>query len=380
MAGSKKVMWLVKGLGVGGVEQLLAMSVPYLNRGEFSYEIVYLVPWKDSLSGYFHANGIPVSCLNLKSHFDLRVIPRLAAFLSKRKPDLLEIHLPYPGIVGRVAGKFARISPILYVEHSLAVQRDLRRLRILSFLGNVLTYPLNDFIVTVSEDTRRDVQRYCFMKRPIQVVYNGIDLAKIDRRRANVVDIRRALGIPDSHKVVGHVANLLPKKRQEDLLKAAMNILKTFPLVTFIIVGRGPLDQKLRETACNLGISKNVIFTGFVDNLYEVMQTFDIFVMSSIYEGFGISLVEAMALGKPAVVTRVGGMPEVIEDGVSGLWAEPRAPEDLARKILTLLTNDDLRKTMGESAQQQATQKFDIRKRVAAMEGVYRKLLSVKDD
>lgn len=380
VVGSKKVMWLVKGLGVGGVERLLATSVPYLNREDFSYEIAYLDPRNDSHSEYFRANGIPAFCLDLKNHLDLRVILRLRALLRERKPDLLEIHLPYPGIVGRIAGRLAGVSPILYVEHSLAVQIELRRLRILGFLGNVLTYRLNDLIVTVSEDTRREVEQYCFTKRPIQVVYNGIDLAKIDGTRANVVDVRQALGIPEGHKVVGHVANLLPKKRQEDLLKAAKRVLETFPLVTFVIVGRGPLDRKLRETAHNLGIQNNVIFAGFVDSLYEVMQTFDIFVMSSQYEGFGISLAEAMALGKPAVVTQVGGMPEVIEDKVSGLLAKPRAPADLACKILALLMNDDVRRTMGESAKRRVRQRFDIRRRVAAMEDIYRNLLGANEN
>jgi glycosyltransferase involved in cell wall biosynthesis len=106
------------------------------------------------------------------------------------------------------------------------------------------------------------------------------------------------------------------------------------------------------------------------------MQTFDIFVMSSDYEGFGISLVEAMALGKPAVVTRVGGMPEVVEENVSGLLVNPRSPEDLSGRLLSLLRDDNLRTAMGQAAQQRVRQKFDIRDRVTAMENIYRKLIN----
>jgi glycosyltransferase involved in cell wall biosynthesis len=371
----KKVIWLVKGLGVGGAENLLAMSVPYLNREEFSYEIAYLLPWKNALANYFSDNGIPVTCLNHKSPIDLRIIPRMVNFLKEHKPDLLEIHLPYTGIFGRVSARLAGIRPVLYVEHSLAVQRDLHRLHILTFLINALTYPMNDYVVAVSEDTRRDVRRYCLGKRPIQLVYNGIDLAKIITKDDEVADTRHALGIPEGHRVVGHVANLVLKKRQDILLKAAREIVNVDPNVTFVIVGRGPLDRKLKRLARRLGIQNNVIFTGFVDDLYKVMQTFDIFVMSSDYEGFGISLVEAMALGKPAVVTRVGGMPEVVDENVSGLLAKPRSPEDLAAHLLSLLQDDNLRRTMGQAAQWQVRQKFDIRNRVAAMENIYRKLI-----
>lgn len=376
MGNRKKVTWLVKGLGIGGVEQLLAMSVPYLDREEFSYEIVYLLPWKNNLAAYFSKNGIPVSCLNTRHPADLRVIPRLVAHLKQQKPDLLEIHLPYPGIIGRIAGRIAHVHPILYVEHSLAVQKNLTRLHVLSFLGNILTYSLNDCIVAVSEDTHREVLRYCPKRVATRVILNGIDLARCDTKQNDIQNVKKSLGVPEGHLVVGHVANLLPKKRQVDLLKAAKIVLASFPDVTFVIVGRGPLAQNLKDAARQMGIQDNVIFTGFVDDLYQVMRTFDIFVMSSIYEGFGISLAEAMALGKPAVVTRIGGMTEVVEDHVSGLLVEPRAPEDLAQKILALLSDDDLRRTMGHAAQLQVKQKFDIRRRVADMEDLYRKLLN----
>jgi glycosyltransferase involved in cell wall biosynthesis len=377
MDNRKKITWLVKGLGVGGVEQLLAMSVPYLSRQDFSYEIVYMLPWKDKLVGHFTANGIPVSCLDTRSPADLRVISRLTSYLKERRPDLLEIHLPYPGIIGRFAGKLARIKPIVYVEHSLAVQKNLYRLHFLSYLGNILTYSLNDYIVAVSEDTHRDVRRHCPGGMPTSVVYNGINLAGLNEKRYDIAGTRKSLGIPADHKVVGHVANLLPKKRQEDLLRAAQRVLAASPGVTFVIVGRGPLEKKLKETARHLGIQDNVIFTGFVEDLYEVMQTFDVFVMSSSYEGFGISLAEAMAMGKPAIATRTGGMTEVIEDGVSGLLVEPRNPEGLAGSILTLLDDDNMRMTMGRAARERIIQRFDVRKRVAAMENLYRSLLNI---
>jgi len=376
----KKILWLLKGLGIGGTENLLAMSVPYLNREEFSYEIAYLLPWKNALTGYFTENGIPVTCLNQRNPIDLRIIPRLVKLLKERQPDLLEIHLPYTGFFGRISARLAKIRPVLYVEHSLAVQMGLRRFHFLTFLSNSFTYPLNDYVVAVSEDTRKDIRKYCLGKSPVQVVYNGIDLQKIALINGNQKDAKRYLGIPEGHKVVGHVANLLPKKRQDILLKAARIVLDVSPDVTFVIVGRGVLEQKLKDLALRLGIQDNVIFTGFVEDIYKVMQAFDIFAMSSDYEGFGISLVEGMALGKPAVVTSVGGMPEVVEENVSGLLARPRSPEALADRLLTLLRDDDLRKNMGQAAQLRVRQKFDIRDRVTAMENIYRKLIGNAND
>lgn len=374
MTKKTKILWLTKGLGTGGTENLLASSLPYLNREEFSYEVAYLLPWKNALLGKFEAQNIPVSCLNHKNPLDIRVIPKLTKFLKEHKPDILEIHLPYTGFLGRISAKLARIGPILYVEHSLAVQIGIRRFHILSFLGNILTYPLNDYIVTVSQDTCNDVKKYCFTKKPIQVVLNGIDIKKIEDSRTNITKIKQSFDIPINHKIVGHVANLLPKKRQDILLDAAKIVINEFPQVTFVLVGRGPLEQKLKSLTLKLGIQNNVIFPGFVDDLYGIMQTFDVFVMSSQYEGFGISLAEAMALGKPAVVTRVGGMVEVVEDMVSGFLVDAKTPHELAARILILLRNDDLRSTMGHAAEKRVREQFDIKKRVMTMENIYRKL------
>lgn len=370
----KKIIWFLKGLGMGGTENLLAMSVPYLNRNEFSYEIVYLENWNDAMEKRFIAGGIPVTCLRQGNPMDLRIIPRLVTFLKEKQPDIFEVHLPYPGMIGRIAAKLARIKPILYVEHSLAVQINLERMHIVSFMGNMLTYPMNDYVVAVSRDTKRDIRRYSLVKKPVEVVYNGVDLGKIADRGTNVAKVRQVLGVPEGYKVVGHVANLLPKKRQDILLKAARKVIDAYPDVVFIIVGRGPQDTRLKQLARLLEIQDKVIFAGFVDDLYEVMRTFDVFTMSSDYEGFCISLAEAMALGKPAVVTRVGGMPEVVEDNVSGFLANHRSPEDLADQILKLLRDDELRTKMGEAARTRAILRFDIRKRVAAMENIYRKL------
>jgi glycosyltransferase involved in cell wall biosynthesis len=377
MAALKKVMWLIKGLNLGGAEQLLASSVPYLDRSRFSYEITYFMPELRYLASYFSDNRIPTFCLESSGEWDVRVIPRLVRLLRERKVDVLDCHLPYAGVIGRIAGQLAHIKPIIYTEHDLSVQRTMSRLHYLSYLANIVTFPLNDLIINVSRFTYQDVKRHNIWHTPLELVYNGIDLSKVMANHTDIAGIRQQMEIPASNKIVGHVANLRREKKQGDLLKAAKQVLEGFPQVTFIIVGRGAYESKLKKLARDLGIQNNVVFTGFVEDVYQVMEVFDIFVMSSSNEGFGISLAEAMALGKPAVVTRIGGMCEVVEDKVSGLLAEPRDIGDLADKMLTLLKDDKLRGKMGQAARQRVRQ-FDIRRRVAAYEGIYEKLLGIK--
>ena len=367
----KKVLWLVKGLGVGGAEKLLAASVPYLDRSRFDYEIAYFLPWKTALVDYFASHGIPVFCVNGRNPLDPRVIGRLVHLLKERRVDILDIHLPYPGVVGRIAGRVAGVRPIIYTEHSLAVQRRITGFRFVSFLANVFTYGLSDLILTVSRDTYDDVQRFNFWHRPVRLIYNGIDLERFAPRRASRMAVQKALRIPENNKIVGHVANLVPKKKQEDLLLAARIVITQYPEVTFVLVGRGPLLDELRRLAHQLGIERNVVFTGFVEDLVEVMDAFDIFALSSLYEGLPTVVIEAMALGKPVVATKVGGTPEIITDGADGFLARPGDPEDLAQKLLKLLRDEQLKGDMGRSALEKVHERFDIRRRVREVEEIY---------
>lgn len=370
-----KVMWLIKGLGVGGAEQLLANSVPYLDRSRFSYEIAYFLPWKNALVSQFTSRGVPAFCLNARTPLDLMVVRRLARLLRERQVDILDCHLPYPGVIGRLAGRLAGVPVVMYTEHSLAVQRRIEGLRYISFFANVFTYFGADLILCVSGDTYQDVRRFNLWRTPMQHIYNGIDLAPLESGQVDRAAARQAMGIPAGHRVVGHVANMASKKRQVDLLKAARLVVGQDSDVTFLLVGRGPELEKLRRMARDMGLERHVILPGFVDDLRVAMSAFDVFVLSSLYEGLPTVIMEAMAMGIPPVATRVGGTPEIISEGVDGFLVRPMAPEEIARKVLALLRDDSLRQAMSERGRRKVRELFDIRRRVREVEEVYQQLL-----
>ena len=375
-----KVLWLIKGLGVGGAEQLLVNSLPHLDRDRFSYQVAYFLPGKDHLVSSFRQADVPVSCLDGRHPYDLRVVGRLRRLLETRRIDILDAHLPYSGVVGRVAGRLARTPVRIYTEHSLAVQRRLSRLRFLGFLANVLTYPLNDLVVSVSADTHRDVQRFNFGRTPTRLVYNGIPLEAFQDPAVDVGATRRTLGIPSGHRVVGHVAKMVSKKRQEDLLRAAGMVLQRRSDVTFVLVGDGELRPRLEELADELGIRANVVFAGYVDSVVDVLATFDVFTLSSLYEGLPTVVIEAMALGVPVVATRVGGASEIVTDRADGLLTPPRDPRALAMGILRLLGDEPLRRAMGERARASVRERFDMPRRVREMEELYLELLASRQE
>jgi glycosyltransferase involved in cell wall biosynthesis len=369
-----RVLWLIKGLGAGGAEQLLVNSLPHLDRSRFDYHVAYILPWKDDNVPFFTAHDVPTSCLEGRTPADLGVVSRLQRLLEDLRIDVLDSHLPYSGVIGRVAARRAGTPAVVYTEHSLAVQRQLAGLHFVSFVANTLTYGMNDLVVSVSRDTFRDVNRFTFGRVPVRLVYNGIPLDSFDR--ATIRADRSALGVPEAHKVVGHVATFTPKKRQHDLLHAAKLVLAEDPDVSFVLVGKGALRPELEALARELGISEHVVFPGFVPDLTAAMVCFDVFALSSLYEGLPTVAIEAMALGVPVVATWVGGTPEIVNHDHDGILVPPSDPPAMARGILRLLGDDGLRAEMGARAEQSARSKFDIRRRVAEMEAVYDELLS----
>jgi glycosyltransferase involved in cell wall biosynthesis len=187
--------------------------------------------------------------------------------------------------------------------------------------------------------------------------------------------VRREFNIPDGTLLVGTVANLKAKKGYRYLLQAAAVVRRELPDVRFLVVGQGPEESFLRGEARRLGLDGTVIFAGYRDDASRVASAFDVFALPSLYEGLSIALIEAMSLGKPSVVTRTGGVPEVVEHGQHGLTVPPGDADELATALLALLKDDDLRSRMGREAMRRAAA-FDIRSAVRRMEEVYQEVLS----
>ncbi len=370
MADRTKVLWLTKGLDAGGAEKLLAMSLPYLNRSIFDYKVAYFLTHRNQLVPEFERQSIPIFCLKSEKFYDFRAIFKLARLLRESEIDILHIHLPYPGILGRVAAHLSGVKAVVYTEHSM-----LERQRRLTRLGNLLTYPLNDVTIAVSDAVLHSVLYRQIFKHGIFVtIHNGIDLNAIEIADTCRVSLKESLGIPAHHQVVGNVANLRPGKGHQYLLEAAQLVLNQCPDVTFVIVGREKekVDlERLQELAQRLEIQDRVIFTGFRRDVFQVMSTFDIFVLPSLWEGFGIVLLEAMALGKPVIGTDVDGIPEIIADGLNGFLVEPRNSQQLANRILRLLHDETLRNRMGQNGMQKVRLRFSIERTVKEMEKVY---------
>src|SRR6185503_18460582 len=172
------------------------------------------------------------------------------------------------------------------------------------------------------------------------------------------------LYLPTHAPIVGNVAALVPHKGQQHLIDAAAIVVKQVPDVRFVVLGEGELREKLERQIKEKHLERHVFLAGFRANALELTKGFDIFAMSSVSEGMCTALVDAMAASKPAVATAAGGIPEVMQDGVTGFLTQPRDHVTMAEKLVVLPKDPALRARMGEAALARALERFTVEKMV----------------
>jgi glycosyltransferase involved in cell wall biosynthesis len=200
-------------------------------------------------------------------------------------------------------------------------------------------------------------------------VHEGIDIEHV--AAAPVVDVHQAFFLPHGAPVVGNIAALVPHKGQRHLIEAAHVVVQKMPDVRFVILGEGELRDALERLVKEHHLEKHVLLPGFRTDVLGCLKSFDVFVMSSVTEGLGTSLLDAMACSRPIVATRTGGIPEVVDDGVTGLLVPPRDEAALADAIVDLLGDAARRQRMGEAGLARVNEKFTVERMVAGTAAVY---------
>jgi glycosyltransferase involved in cell wall biosynthesis len=200
-------------------------------------------------------------------------------------------------------------------------------------------------------------------------VHEGIDVEHV--ASAAVVNLHEALWLPHHAPVVGNVAALVPHKGQRYLVEAAHLVVQEIPDARFVILGEGELRDHLERQIREFRLEKHVLLPGFRTDVLGCIKAFDLFVMSSVTEGLGTSLLDAMAAGKAVVATETGGIPEVVDPGVTGKLVPPRDPRAMATAIVALLSDEDTRKSMGEAGLARVRTRFTVERMVAETAAVY---------
>jgi glycosyltransferase involved in cell wall biosynthesis len=351
---------------MGGAEVLAARLARGLSR---SYRFVFIcLDEPGTLGEELQADGFPVDVVGRRPGVDLRCSLRLSWLLRRRQVDLVHAHQYTPFFYGLIARLLFRRPPILFTEHGRTVPDYPRRKRI---LANGLLLERRDRVVGVGEAVRQAlIHNEGIPGARVGVVYNGIDLI-LSRASENRRDRARAvMGVPPQDFVVIQVARLDRLKDHATALRMLACVRRQRADVRLVLVGDGPERAQIEEMTRQLDLKAYVHLLGLRTDVAQLLPGADLLLLTSISEGIPLSVIEGMAAGLPIVATRVGGVPELVEDGVTGLLAPAGDAEALAERAVALAGDPELRGRLGKAGRRRALGQFSE----ARMQEEYRRL------
>ncbi len=360
--------------GIGGAEKNLLSIVKNHDRNKFNIFVAY--SFGGELEDEFkktdvHFYKFQNTKLKFKSFRGFITVFKLYKFIKKQKIDIVHTHLFVSYIWGGVAAKLARAKLINSVQNIRDISAG-KVYKYLQFLEKLYARFTNRVIV-YNQTTKEIMVNRGINSRKIEIVSGGVDISKLaSYRKSDLRSIREKYHLSDS-QIVGTSGGLRPVKNHKLFLKAAAEVLKIISDVKFVITGDGSEKEKLKILSLKLGLHDKVVFTGFVDDLYSVMATFDIFVLTSFSEGQPVTILEAMALGKPVIATAVGGVPELIKNGETGILVPSDDVRSLSVAIIDLLQNEYERKKIALAGQKMVEDNYNIKQMVKQIENIYLK-------
>lgn len=350
-----RVLTVITRLELGGAQRVVLHTASHLDRESFEPGLAWgpgdvLDDEARAFSGVekFEIGDLVRPVAPLK---DLRALAGLRDAIRRFHPHVVHTHSSKAGVLGRLAARLERVPCVVHTVHGFGftpLQSPVKRSAFLR--AEKMAARWTDHFVAVSTANRdRGVELGLWKPDQVSVIRAGVDL---DRFRApgDGRETRRRLGVPDGVPVVTQVGNFKPQKAPLDFIEAAAQIAGTIPEVRFVMAGDGPLRGEAQTRASELGIADRVIFCGWWNDVPGLLAATSVSVLSSHHEGLPCSVVESLAAGVPVVATAVDGTPEVIRPGVNGELVAPGDPTGLAAAVLTILGDDERRRSMAVAA------------------------------
>jgi len=376
-----KILYVIPRLAKAGTEKHLVSLASSLDRSKFDVTICCLFAGTDchgfrstDKHGLTRGNSVKISgnlCFKIiflkrKNVYDLRVIFDLYRLIRKERYNIVHTYLFGFHYLAAIPAKIAGVPVVISSRRELATWKKWQH-HLLENLGNIFT----DKMVACSNAVREfslDTENLTSDK--IVTIYNGIDLKQFYPHQKNI-RILEELGLDEKDKIVGMVANFSSVKDHKTLFKAIAEVKKTFPQVKCLLIGDGPLREELKVKSEELKVKSNIIFLGRRDDIPELLSIMDVFILTSLSEGFPNVVLEAMACGLPVVATNTGGIPEAVIDEKSGVLVKPRDYQAIADTVVRLLENCGITKDMGKRGREIAENKFKFERMLAEYENLY---------
>jgi glycosyltransferase involved in cell wall biosynthesis len=322
--------------------------------------------------------GVPVHFLPLmRSRLNPWAVWQLARIARRVQADILHVHGTRAGFYGALAKPLAGLRRSVYTVHGFSFHKDIGPAgRSFYLMAERFCARAHSRLISVSgTDHDEAIRLGVCLPQQIRTIYNAIDFRAFDPAMTNGY-LRTTFRLTPEVPLIGTVARLVPQKGVEYFLDMAAHVAERRPEARFIVIGEGSQEQPLRQRARRLGLENRVLFVGPQLRMPECYAGLDVFVLSSLWEGHPLSLIESLAMERPTVATLTSGSPEIIDHGVTGFLVAPKDPATLAEKVLWLLDHPELGRRMAREGRRRCLARFDEKAMVDQTLRVYEELLT----
>lgn len=366
--GPLHVMYVVPDLQLGGAERHVTTLLPALDRTQFSPSLI-CIGQRGALFETLVAGEVPARALHRPKRQLLGALADLVREMRRARPDVVITRGYNAEMLGRIAAVLTRVPKSVVWVHNCG--ELLPRTRVRRLADRLLNPLTNAYYGVARSQVPYLIDDLGYPGSKVRVIPNGTDPVSVSDSSSAGRDpaLTAALGISPDDPVVGIVAALRPEKDHRTLLQAARLVIDEVPRTRVLVVGDGLLRGELERLVTDLGIADRVIFTGTRSDVGDLLRVMDVFTLSSVtIECAPMALLEAMACGRPAVCTAVGGVPDLIDDGITGYLVPPRDPHALADRLVLLLQSRERARLMGRAARERLESEFSQERSVREAE------------
>jgi glycosyltransferase involved in cell wall biosynthesis len=377
-----KVLHLITRLAIGGAQDNTLLTVEHHNRDVYTIHLAsnpndsWLFRAR-SVADTFHA--LPHFTRSIEPIRDLKTLLDIIKLLRNEQFDIVHTHSSKAGILGRIAARIVGIPIVIHTIHGFPFHDFMSPLKRQFYI--ILERSLRsfaDYYITVCELNRRQaIELDLISPQASQTVYSGIDFAKLDRP-SDPSTTRERLNIPKGWQVITMVGRLDQQKAPYYLVDAFAKVQQQCPETILLLVGDGELRPRLEKQVEKLNLTNHVRFLGSCDNVPEILKASHIFALSSLWEGLGRAMTEAMLVGLPVVVPEIYGIPEIVHHNETGLLFPARDVDQIAKHLIFLLQHPAEQYRLGKNGQTITRKLFDAHLMVKQIEEIYDKLLNQK--
>jgi glycosyltransferase involved in cell wall biosynthesis len=374
------LLYVITKLELGGAQKQLLSLIRGLNKEQFRVFLFtgqngLLVEDVLSITGLQrrHCPFLERAIHPLK---DLLVLIDLFLFIKKNNIEIIHTHSSKAGILGRLAAKLAGVKIIIHTVHGWSFHdyQPIFLKGLFISLEKFVGMFTDKLIVVSAYDQLKGLRNHIGDQAKYSLIHYGIDYTEFNLANSS---IRSELGLNKNDLVVGMVACFKPQKCPQDFIKLACLINRDMPKVKFVLVGDGVLRKKIEELISASNLEKNIILLGWRRDIPDILAAFDVFVLTSLWEGLPVTLLEAMAKAKAIIATDTGGVREIIEEGKTGFLVQPHAMDELAHKLAGLLKDSALKVRIGNSAKESLKYDFRADKMINNTQALYNSLMKV---